>query len=325
MTWKNFIDAIKEAEIYNKMTPTKIVGKLFSISGRVRDFSDSAVQKWLSGIRNCKASSYFPDGKIKDEQKLFEEFKKKDEDKLYKLQEIFRTKNYQNSLIDTRTDNIEQFCWSLVNQFLSLLEFDIIENFPINPNHIFHKRKKECIKTGLDCMPVEFINSIDEYSIGDFIDIEDFIVREDFIDRASLSYPPYLIEDAFAFANHIRYVYEHEENSNKDSDIYKNIITFNKLLYQYLALLQDNSSYPSDFPYDCRVKIDINDEAYIKAKEFCVQLKALCDELVEKINRPENERYQKQVDEIKEENENENENEKVMNWRLSDNLNDIIT
>ena len=126
MTWGIFMNAIKEAELVNG-TREQILVALFKNAGREKEFSEQAARKWISGDRNCKVSSYFSNGTITNQEGAYRFFRRRPEDKLKKLQQIFRSKKGVNSPIDCETENMDRFCWSLVNQFLDLLGFQRLE------------------------------------------------------------------------------------------------------------------------------------------------------------------------------------------------------
>lgn len=133
----------------------KILLELFDQAGSAYAISDSTAKSWLSGNRNCKASTHFPAGKI-DADSLFRYFRKRPDVKLKQLQQIFRTKanNELDSPIDTETDDLNVFCWSLVNQFLDLLGFQRVDitDSPALPSNESAGGNQLCDKCCLYCI-----------------------------------------------------------------------------------------------------------------------------------------------------------------------------
>ncbi len=121
MEWKDFIQPIQKSGITSDAA-YKIVLDIFEQAGSKDDISAAAAKSWLNGSRNCKASTYFPAGKA-DTASLFRYFRRRPDGKLRQLQQMFLSGKLleADSPIDVKTDDIEVFCWSLVNQFLDLL------------------------------------------------------------------------------------------------------------------------------------------------------------------------------------------------------------
>ncbi len=120
MTWKDFITPIQKSKISGDVS-SKILIDLFDSAGSKNEVSLSAAKSWLSRKRNCKTSTYFPSGKV-DAKSLFGYFRYRPDDKLERLQQMFRdeTNLDADSPIDVDTNDIDTFCWSHVNQFLDL-------------------------------------------------------------------------------------------------------------------------------------------------------------------------------------------------------------
>ena len=121
MDWKNFITSISESKISSSV-PHQILKELFDAAGSKTDISESTFKSWLNGSRNCKVCTYFPDSNVNTE-KLFDYFKNRPESKIRNLQQIFLNAGVldNDSPIDVETNDLDTFCWSLVNQFLDLL------------------------------------------------------------------------------------------------------------------------------------------------------------------------------------------------------------
>lgn len=127
MTWKDFIVPIRKSGIFGDAS-YKILLELFEQAGSKIDISDVTAKSWLSGNRNCKATTYFPTGKI-DTKNLFRYFRNRPDSKLKQLQQMFQPKENvaPDSPIDVKTDDMDILCWSLVNQFLDLLKFERVD------------------------------------------------------------------------------------------------------------------------------------------------------------------------------------------------------
>lgn len=126
MTWKEFFGAIYNSKLVNLSSP-KIVKSLFEKSGAHIEFEERTAKSWLDGKRQCNASRYFPDGRIEDVRAAYSFFRNRSEEQLKTLQKIFREQDVAGSAIDVVTDNLDTFCWSLVNGFLDLLGFQRVD------------------------------------------------------------------------------------------------------------------------------------------------------------------------------------------------------
>lgn len=125
MTWNAFINAIYSSKITNDK-PRKILERLFIAAGRKQEFSEAAAYTWLRGERNCDSSKYFPNEEVNHEE-VFKFFRNRSEEKLQNLQKIFQKAADSDSPIDVKTDDLDVFCWSLVNQFLDLHGFQRVD------------------------------------------------------------------------------------------------------------------------------------------------------------------------------------------------------
>lgn len=126
--WKDFIAPICKSKI-SSSPPYIILMELFEEAASAHEFSEATAKSWINEKRNCKTSKYFPSGKI-DTENLFRYFRKRPNDKLQKLQQLFqdnRDNIDSDSPIDADTDNLDIFCWSLVNQFLDFLGFQRVD------------------------------------------------------------------------------------------------------------------------------------------------------------------------------------------------------
>ena len=133
MTWKIYIDSIQEAELESGK-PSQIIIALFKAAGynnkKEDGISEAAADSWYSSRRKCKVYSYFPDGKLGRPEGVYKFFRNRPSDKLKELQNKFREKKDSSSPIDCETKDMDRFCWSLVNQFLDILEFQRLDMLP---------------------------------------------------------------------------------------------------------------------------------------------------------------------------------------------------
>ena len=132
MTWRTFAETIVAAKLTDDR-PWKIILCLFRAAGVKENDEplEKTIRSWLENRRHCKASCYFPAGKI-NYKEVFRFFRKAPEGKLRNLKKEFQMNLDANSPIDVSTDNLDTFCWSLVNQFLDLLGLQRID-FSENP------------------------------------------------------------------------------------------------------------------------------------------------------------------------------------------------
>lgn len=125
MTWKTFAESIEKSGLTKDKAP-KILDKIFTAAGRMETFTEAAAKSWINGNRQCKVSKYFPEGVINNTE-TYKFFKRRPENSLKQLQQQFREKSDDDSPIDLETDDMDIFCWSLVNQFLDLLGFQRLD------------------------------------------------------------------------------------------------------------------------------------------------------------------------------------------------------
>lgn len=124
MTWRKFAKAIRDAQI-TKDVPWRIIDDLFKAAGYTEGLLEPTVRSWLKEKRNCDGRRYFPNKEIETKE-VFDFFRKSSEKKLQNLQKIFREETDPDSPINVETNNLDIFCWSLVNQFLDLLGFQCV-------------------------------------------------------------------------------------------------------------------------------------------------------------------------------------------------------
>lgn len=122
MSWKDFFTTLKASELFGNTSMAQILIQLFQAAGAVNDFSEDTAKSWINGKRNCKVSTYFPEGKLNNITGAINFFRNRPESNLKKLQKLFRKIESDNP-IDSKTGDMDIFCQSLVNQFLDLLKF----------------------------------------------------------------------------------------------------------------------------------------------------------------------------------------------------------
>lgn len=127
MTWRTFTKAIRDSKI-NKSVQVEIISDLFKKAGCVAEPERSTINSWIYEKRNCDARRYFPNKTIHNKD-VFDYFRRRPDNKLRHLQGLFRegTSSDSDSPIDLETENLDVFCWGLVNQFLDLLGFQRID------------------------------------------------------------------------------------------------------------------------------------------------------------------------------------------------------
>ena len=127
MTWRTFASTIAHTKFVN-YSQWKLILRLFQAAGIKEEAEpfEKTIRSWLEGRRNCDGARYFPSCKINN-KKVFQFFRNIPEGALWNIQREFRIKKDVNSLIDVNTDNLDQFCWSLVKQFLDLLGFPMTD------------------------------------------------------------------------------------------------------------------------------------------------------------------------------------------------------
>lgn len=126
MSWKEFFTTLKASELFGNTSIAQILILLFKAAGAVNDFSEDTAKSWINGKRNCKASTYFPEGKLNNITGAINFFRNRPEENLKKLQRLFG-KIKSDSPIDSKTSDMDIFCKSLVNQFLDLLGFERLD------------------------------------------------------------------------------------------------------------------------------------------------------------------------------------------------------
>ncbi len=130
MTRANFFNALINAGI-TQDKPPQILLTLFQRSGyyteKTEGISEATATAWIKKKRTFKVSKYFLEGKISEPNKLFNYFRRRNEENLAKLQEIFRKEKDGSSPIDCETKDWDRFCWSLVNQFCDLFDLERVD------------------------------------------------------------------------------------------------------------------------------------------------------------------------------------------------------
>lgn len=119
MTLGDYVEAIASSKITND-SKAKIVTDLFIVAGRTCEFTKDTANSWLNGERRCKTSRYFPNGKIENEVGLINYFKNRPKVSQKALQEAFRPINI-DGIVNCDTNDREEFCRSLLYQFMAIL------------------------------------------------------------------------------------------------------------------------------------------------------------------------------------------------------------
>ncbi len=151
MTWRIFARTICNTKFAN-LNQWEIILRLFEEAGVKKEAEplEKTIRSWLEGRRHCNGSRYFPSKEI-DNLKVFQFLRKIPDEKLRDIQKEFRQHVDSSSPIDVSTDNLDLFCWSLLNQFLDLLGFlrvDIPDDFSplgIKPTKDVHPYDKCCL------------------------------------------------------------------------------------------------------------------------------------------------------------------------------------
>lgn len=188
MTWEIFLNTIKNAGIA-KTKIDQILQILFQRSGycseKPEGIARETIKSWIKGSRNCKVYSYFPDGKLQTPEELYKFFRDRPADKLKKLQEICRKEKDGSSPIDCETEDLDRFCWSLVNQFLDLLgleRLDLPASDTITDNDYYKKQKwVSFAETPTEQMRELFEKAVEYFKIAVYMcRLPDYLSGEEF-------------------------------------------------------------------------------------------------------------------------------------------------
>lgn len=124
MTLKIYMKAIGESKIESGTEP-QILKSIFTAAGyfprKDEGLAEATFAKWINGTRPYNGIRYFPEGKLGNPNGLFKFFRNRPENKLRELQRLLCEEKEDDSPIDYETEDLDRFCWSLVNQFLDLL------------------------------------------------------------------------------------------------------------------------------------------------------------------------------------------------------------
>lgn len=306
-------------------------------------FSSEAAISWLEPAkskrhRNCQIKRYYNKDHPFNETGFIEYLKSQIRTSWKKVQEAFNIINDDDKIVDVNTNNEDLFYWSLLNQFQRIHKLPLspippkfqnnndssLDNTKNSKKHLSTFETYENQDTLTSKKAHTNVLDSNEKSHNSFQTkhvYDEFKVSfkgypvEDFLDKTPDNlFHSHLIRDAFEFANHIRYVCEHENSFDKNSEIYKNIVDTNNCLYEYLAFLQDNSTDTQNFLDNFEVKNDVGTNFSEKADKYCKQLKAMYQEINQKIEIIKTEEHKQDKDIITKE------HEKVRNWRLSNSL-----
>lgn len=188
MTWKDFFNTIKDSGLFGNIPAKQIIVRLFKAAGSMKEFSEDTAQSWIDNKRNCKTSKYFPNGKLNNESDAIKFFKNHPKDKLKELQQLFG-KAGCDSPIDLKTNDMDIFCKSLVNQFLDFLG---LERMDIENSTDSSSSSASVFDIPISCDHQEEVpqNTITESDSKSNVNTEaDMFPREDFDISAQISIP----------------------------------------------------------------------------------------------------------------------------------------
>lgn len=290
MTWNTFTKAIEESGIENG-NQAQILVKLFKRAGCINkkeeNITESAANTWIKRIRNCKEFSYFPDKEMVKTQEVYNFFRRRPENKLKKLQEIFCEKRSDDSPVDCETKDMDVFCFSLVNQFLDLLKLER-EDF----SSFFHKENDSFDREHKEAETIKHIfndkkkktKSHDAEQSEHLLDIFDKSFRgfgvQDFLEVDPIeSIEHFRIEDTYQFIGRIKVNQENRSEMRLDTDAeaYENISRFIEILWEYVAYLENNmreSTENNQWRYYIR-DVSMEKEFRGKTDRYRQQLKSL--------------------------------------------------
>lgn len=215
--------------------------------------------------------SLFPDNKLNDAQALFRFFRQRPESKLKKVQSVFKEMADTNSSIDIETDDMDIFCWSLVNQFVDLLGFQRLDiphtdmaSDGLSPEDYLSKDKpvEQPVKESKQLLPPDsicsnFISAVKGFPIEKFL-------NNDQID----SLPDYLVWDAITFWGSMNAKREVDNAPGGSTEGYQRIIEFIDAMKDYLDFLKENSvrrdAFPDDFQLISNSKVESKANTYRK-------------------------------------------------------------
>ncbi len=291
VTWKDYIHTIRDADLVKDSEP-KIICHLFNKAKCKYGCSESAAKRWLDGSRNCQANRYFPDNKLNDAQALFRFFRQRPESKLKKVQDVFKEMADTDSSIDIETDDMDSFCWSLVNQFVDLLGFQRLDithadmaSDGLSPEDYLSKDKPmgQPTKESQQSLSPESIYS-------NFISAVKGFPIEKFLNNDPIaSLPDYLVWDAITFWGSINASREADNAPGGTTDGYQRIIEFIDALKDYLDFLKENSvrrdAFPDDFHLISNGRVESKANTYRKRAKDLFKAAYLAAEIEQEQNR----------------------------------------
>jgi len=173
MTFREYIEALINTGFFGK-NKVKLGIKLFEVSGTADPKiipSESAVKKWFVEKRDCSVERYFPGRKI-DESGFINYIRSetKYRDALKKLQDSFRSLEPTNSMvedfrIDLKTGSIEEFYWSLLNQFQRIFGLPESERDIDNRSMPMTPKSERSLEQLRDI----FLNAVHHFNVMDII------------------------------------------------------------------------------------------------------------------------------------------------------------
>lgn len=292
MTLGTFTKAIMDAELQcgtQENITLALIKRAGYINKKDDDISESTLKKWNNGGRKFNAHNYFPCRECVKIQEVNNFFRRRPEDRLKKLQQIFFEIIDEYSPIDCETQNMDIFCWSLVNQFLDLLGFEREDlsylynkesgNFEEEDNKVDvientsdETEGKSITRNGEqpEHILAFFVRSIKEFGIKEFLDV-----------APMESVRSFRIEDTINFIGRMKTVQDGNTDMifAMDEAVYGSIIKFTEILLEYVKYLK-NQMREEVFNNQPRYCVyDRSDEFKCKTDNYRQQLIKLVGEL----------------------------------------------
>ena len=127
MTFRDYFLTLYNTECFGTNQAT-MVKRFFEKAGAVGRISDSAAKSWIreKDPRKCKTSSYFSDETPMQDERLIAFLMEKTSTSWKSLQESFCKLNNaapadEGFCVNVSTQNVDEFYWSLLNQFQRIL------------------------------------------------------------------------------------------------------------------------------------------------------------------------------------------------------------
>lgn len=245
MTLEEYTGAIVSVAT-TKISKAKIVVEIFDAGKSFKIVSEDTANRWLSGSRNCQIRRYFPDAKINNTEGIYKYFRNRKEAFLIDLKKTFRQIN-TDKIVKCDTDDMDEFCWSIVNQFAALFDLQwpdqpttnapiarVPSTSPIVPNKMSSKQ-----------MCAEFVEIIEERKIMRIINRKPPIMRRN--DSTTLN----------VFVNHIEKILIKPNENNKRCIAYADIYRFYEILRIEALSIEANLNWRFDYE-DASASIDLD-------------------------------------------------------------------